>query len=326
MDPNLITMIVAGLAFVAVAAAGFAFAGPTDASGMTKRAKTMGAATAAAANQTDGSSRRRQANADALKNLADTQKTSRKRQDSVSGRIAQAGLNLPESAFWIGSAALGGGLFAVPFFLGAPVLVCAGLGAVGGLGLPRWVLGFMISGRQKKFVSQLAEGLDVIVRGVKSGLPLNQCLQIVGKESPEPLRSEFQSLVDGQAMGLPLEQALHRMYDRMPLPEVNFFNIVLIIQQKAGGNLSEALGNLSTVLRARKMLKEKIKALSAEAKMSAMIIGAMPFVVMGILAVIRPEYLMLLFTTEAGRVVLLVCAFMMSLGVWVMRNMINFKF
>src|SRR5262249_41999074 len=146
---------------------------------------------------------------------------------------------------------------------------------VGLFGIPRWLLSSMVGGRQKKFGNQLADAIDVIVRGVKSGLPLNQCLRIIAGESPEPLRTEFQMLCDSQAMGVPLDVGMQRLYDRMPLPEVNFFSIVLIIQQKTGGNLSESLGNLSAVLRARKLMKEKVKSLSSEATSSAMIIGSL---------------------------------------------------
>jgi len=166
----------------------------------------------------------------------------------------------------------------------------------------------------------------VIVRGVKSGLPLNQCLRIISAESPEPLRTEFQNLCDSQAMGVPLEQSMQRMYDRMPLPEVNFFSIVLVIQQKTGGNLSESLGNLSSVLRSRKLMTEKVKALSAEAKASAMIIGALPIIVMGLVYFTRPQYISVLFTDPMGHLILLGAAVMMSMGIFIMHKMVNFKF
>jgi tight adherence protein B len=193
-------------------------------------------------------------------------------------------------------------------------------------GLPRWILGFLRDQRQKKFAQQMADAVDVIVRGVKSGLPLNQCLKIIASESPEPVRGEFARVVDGQTMGVPLDQNLQKLFERMPLPEVNFFNIVLIIQQKAGGNLSEALGNLSQVLRSRRLLKEKIKALSSEAKASAGIIGSLPIIVMGLVYLTRPPYILILFTTDPGRIILFGSALMMGTGIMVMRNMINFKF
>jgi tight adherence protein B len=164
------------------------------------------------------------------------------------------------------------------------------------------------------------------VRGVKSGLPLNQCLKIIATESQDPMRTEFQKLVDGNQMGIPLDQSLQRMYERMPLPEVNFFSIVLIIQQKTGGNLSEALGNLANVLRSRKLLKAKINALSSEAKASAGIIGSLPFIVALLVYFVRSDYIMILFNTQSGNLILLGSAVMMGAGVMVMRQMINFKF
>jgi tight adherence protein B len=224
------------------------------------------------------------------------------------------------------SGALGLVLGAVAFFLtGMSAIAGILVFFVGVFGLPRWALGMMIKGRQKKFVSQLADGLDIIGRGVKSGLPLNQCLRIVASESPEPLHTEFQNVVDGQAMGVQLDQNLQRLYECMPLPEVNFFNIVLIIPQKTGSNLAESLGNLSTVLRSRKPLKEKVSALSAEAKASAMIIGALPFIVMILVYFVRPGYMMLLFTEPLGNVILVGAGVMMTSGILIMRTMINLK-
>jgi tight adherence protein B len=245
---------------------------------------------------------------------------------SIKGQIAQAGLSISVTHFWIGSAVLGLATAAGAYFTHVPPLFILFVFIAAFLGLPRWILKFLMNRRQKKFAIQLADGIDVIVRGVKSGLPLNQCLRIIANESPEPLRKEFQNVVDGQTMGVPLDQNLLKLYERMPLPEVNFFNIVLIIQQKAGGNLSEALGNLSTVLRSRRMLREKIKALSSEAKASAMIIGSLPLIVMGLVYLTKPEYIMVLFNHPTGHIILLASATMMGMGVMVMRNMINFKF
>jgi tight adherence protein B len=270
--------------------------------------------------------KRKQSNSDALKELNEKQKSSRKSMLSIKGKIAQAGLAVPVLNFWIAAAALGGAGFGACLYFGAPLYMAALIGFVGFVGVPRWVLGFLISSRQTKFARQLADGIDVIVRGVKSGLPLNQCLRILATESPEPLKTEFANVCDAQQMGVPLEQNLQKLYERMPLPEVNFFNIVLIIQAKAGGNLSEALGNLSTVLRARRLLGEKIKALSSEAKASAGIIGSLPLAVMGLVYLTRPDYIMILFINETGRIILLSVAVMMSLGIMVMRNMINFKY
>jgi len=323
-------MLVAGLAFLAVAGLGIAFTMSPQTEKSAKRAREL-ASPKAVRSKKDAAAiaaaKRRSSVQDNLRDMANQQKTSRKNLLLVKAQLAQAGLSISENTFWIISAGCGAVLGLVAYIVaGLNPLWGLGVFVIGGFGLPRWVLGMLITRRQKSFVSQLADAIDIIVRGVKSGLPLNQCLRIISTESPEPVRQEFKLIVDGQAMGVQLEQNLQRMYERMPLPEVNFFNIMLIIQQRTGGNLSEALGNLSSVLRARKMLKEKVKALSSEAMASAMIIGALPFIVMILVYVVRPDYMSLLFTTSQGQLILLAAGTMMSMGIFIMRSMINFKF
>lgn len=325
MDPALLTAV---LAFVAIGGAGVVLAGKEQPEASQKRVKAVAGKT-----NTDrrkqtvetAALKRRQSAQEALKELAANEKQSRKRRVSIKGQLAQAGLNVTPAVFWMISAGVGAACAMAGLIIQGPIGAGAGF-VVGGLGLPRWVLGFLVKGRQKKFSNQLADAIDVIVRGVKSGLPLNQCLRIIASESPEPLRAEFQALCDSQAMGVPLEQSLQRMYERMPLSEVNFFAIVLSIQQKTGGNLSESLGNLSAVLRSRKLMKEKVNALSAEAKASAMIIGSLPIAVGGLVYVTRPAYISILFTDPRGHLVLLGCAVMMSFGIFIMNKMVNFKF
>jgi tight adherence protein B len=194
-----------------------------------------------------------------------------------------------------------------------------------GLGLPRWVLGFLTARRKKKFTENFANAIDVIVRSVKSGLPTNEALRIVAREAPNPVGTEFHNLVESLKVGVTMDQALKRMMESMPTPEVGFFAIVMTIQGKSGGNLSEALGNLAYVLRDRKRLQGKIKAMSSEAKASAMIIGSLPVAVMGIVYVTTPGYIMKLFTEKAGNLMLAGCVIWMSVGITVMRKMINFK-
>jgi len=193
------------------------------------------------------------------------------------------------------------------------------------LGLPRWVLSFLRNRREKAFTQEFANAIDVIVRSVRSGLPTNEALKICAKEIPDPVGSEFARLCEGLRVGVTLEQGLKKMYDTMPTAEVSFFAIVMSIQQKSGGNLSEALNNLSGVLRDRKRLAGKIKAMSSEAKASAMIIGSLPPGVMGIVYATTPAYIMLLFTERLGNLMLAGCAIWMSIGIFVMRQMINFK-
>ncbi len=323
-------IFVAILAFLAVAGVGVALTMSPATEKSAKRAREMGAGKPQRARKdasAEATAKRRATVQDNLRDMARQQKDSRRSLLSVKSRLAQAGLAANETMFWVISAGAGLTCALIAFLVSGfnPLWACGALIACG-LGLPRWVLGMLISKRQKNFVNQLADSIDIIVRGVKSGLPLNQCMRIIATESAEPVRSEFRQIVDGQAMGVPLETNLDKMYEHMPLPEVNFFNIVLGIQQKTGGNLSEALGNLSSVLRSRKLLKEKVKALSSEAVASAMIIGSLPFIVMILVYLVRPAYMMILFTTTQGNLILLVAGVMMSLGIFIMRSMVNFKF
>lgn len=323
-------IVVAILAFLAVAGVGVAFTMSPAADKSAKRAKELVSGKTSRARKdvtAEATAKRRATVQENLRDMARQQKNSRKNLLSVKSRLAQAGFATNETTFWLISAGVGVvfGLIAL-FVSGFNPLWAIGALVVCGLGLPRWVLGMLINKRQKNFVNQLADSIDIIVRGVKSGLPLNQCLRIIATESSDPVKTEFRMIVDGQAMGVPLDANLDRMYERMPLSEVNFFNIVLGIQQKTGGNLSEALGNLSSVLRSRKLLKEKVKALSSEAVASAMIIGSLPFIVMILVYMVRPAYMMILFTTTQGNLILLAAGVMMSMGIFIMRSMVNFKF
>ena len=165
-----------------------------------------------------------------------------------------------------------------------------------------------------------------MVRGVKAGLPLLDCMKMITVEAPEPLKSEFRAIIETQAIGIPLGEACGKLYERMQVPEANFFGIVIAIQQKAGGKLAEALGNLSRVLRDRKKMKGKIQAMSQEAKASASIIGALPVAVMTLVWVTSPQYINLLFTEPLGNVMLVGSVMWMSMGILVMKKMINFDF
>ncbi|MEP4151635.1 MAG: type II secretion system F family protein, partial [Lentilitoribacter sp.] len=156
--------------------------------------------------------------------------------------------------------------------------------------------------------------------------PLGDCLKIIAHESPDPLGAEFRRVVEGESLGIPIEVCLEQMYERMPISEVNFFATVLNIQKTTGGNLGEALANLSSVLRGRKILREKIKALSAGAKVSSIIIGSLPIIVMLLVTIASPDYMNDLYTTTTGQRNMMIGAVMMVMGTLMMRKMINFKF
>jgi tight adherence protein B len=165
-----------------------------------------------------------------------------------------------------------------------------------------------------------------MVRGLKAGLPVTDAMKVIAAETGPPVGPEFSEVVEGQRIGIPIDQGIERMFDRMPLAEVNFLGIVMNIQSKTGGNLAEALNNLSKVLRDRKKMKAKIKAVSQEAKASAAIIGSLPIVIMGAMTVLNPEYLNPLFETKSGNIMIAASLLWMGTGVLVMRKMINFDF
>jgi len=244
----------------------------------------------------------------------------------LSVRLSQAGLDWSTRKFMVVSAILGAIFFAGAMFVGGGILGAVGLAFGGGFGLPRWGLSFLKKRREKKFLAALPDAVDVIVRGIKAGLPLFESIKVVAADAPEPLRSEFNAIIETQAIGIPLGEACTRLYDRMPLPEANFFGIVISIQQKSGGNLSEALGNLSKVLRDRKKMAEKIQAMSMEAKASAGIIGSLPPIVMLLVYMSTPGYISLLWTHPTGQLMLVGCVIWMSIGIMVMKKMINFDF
>jgi tight adherence protein B len=244
----------------------------------------------------------------------------------LSVRLARAGLSWSKRQFVIISAAIGMALFMAGLLTGAGLLPAIGLGFAGAFGLPFWLLSFLKKRRENKFLNAFPDAVDMIVRGVKAGLPLIDCMKMITIEAPEPLKSEFRAIVETQAVGIPLGEACAKLYERTPVPEANFFGIVIAIQQKAGGNLSEALGNLSRVLRDRKKMKAKIQAMSQEAKASAGIIGALPIAVMTLVYITSPAYIALLWTEPLGHVMLAVSAVWMGIGVMVMKKMINFDF
>jgi tight adherence protein B len=259
-----------------------------------------------------------------LKELEERAKKQKKMPLAV--RIHQAGLSWSKQQFLMISAAIGAVLFIIVLFTGLGLLPAVALGFAGAFGLPRWLIAYLKKRRETKFLVAFPDAVDVIVRGIKAGLPLLDSLKVITVDSPEPVRSEFRAIVETQAIGLPLGEACGKLYESMPLPEANFFGIVISIQQKAGGNLSEALGNLSKVLRDRKKMKAKIDAMSMEAKASAAIIGALPLAVMALVYITSPQYISLLWTEPMGRLMLAASAIWMFMGVMVMRKMINFDF
>lgn len=272
--------------------------------------------------------RRRKSVQETLKEIEERQKAKGGHDKSppLALRIEQAGLSWSRRTFILISVACGLVLFLLAWIFQAPIYASVGFLITGLFGVPRWTVNFLRKRRIASFLNEFANAIDVIVRGIKAGLPLNDCIRIIAAEAAEPVRTEFRKIIETQALGIPIAEAVAKMPESVPVPEARFFSIVVAIQQTAGGNLAEALGNLSRVLRERRKMKGKIKALSMEAKASAVIIGILPVVVMVMVYLTSPDYIMLLFTEPFGNVILGASAFWMLLGVIVIKKMVSFDF
>jgi tight adherence protein B len=327
VEVELTTYLAPLLFALAFAGVVFAFAYPyfSDDRQKDKRVEIVaGARARRAGSVAEIQSSRKKSVADTLKEIEVREKA---KKVTMSLRLLRAGSKITPRDFYIMSALLGTLLASISIFLlNLPTAAAIVAAFVGGFGLPRWILNKITNRRQQKFLGQLANAIDVIVRGIKSGLPLNECLHVISRESPEPLAAEFREVVEQQKLGVSLADGLERMCDRLPLAEVRFLAIVIAIQQQAGGNLSEALSNLAGVLRDRHMLGLKVKALSAEAKASAMVLASLPPGVMTMVYLSSPSYIRPLFTTTIGHFMVTFGAVWMLTGVLIMRKMINFKF
>lgn len=271
--------------------------------------------------------KRRKSVQDSLKDLEDKQKTKERniKKPPLRVQLRQAGMQVTMERFYVYSAISGLVVTFLVFLAGASPILLPGALLAGGLGLPRWFVAYRRSRRVKQFLEEFPNALDIIVRAVKSGLPLNDGIRLIASESPEPVRTEFRRIVEAQQVGITIPEAALRMTETMPCAEASFFGIVIQIQSQAGGNLSEALGNLSRVLRDRKKMKAKVQALSMEAKASAAIIGCLPIIVALLVYLSSPSYIMPLFVTSTGHLILGISGIWMSIGIFVMRKMMNFE-
>ncbi|GLS42618.1 type II secretion system F family protein [Methylobacterium brachythecii] len=313
--------IAAGLAAVAAGGVAYVFLMPllSGERRAEQRVKALGAPKAAV-DRTTAINRREQV----ARSLKEIEAKKANTKITLETRLARAGLDWSRKKFFVVSAIMG-------LVVGFGVLIVsgnllAGLGAVfaGGFGLPRWMLSFLQKRRIGKFVLELPNAIDVVVRGIRSGIPVGDCLRIIAREAQEPVRSEFRIAIEAQALGVPMSDAILKMYERVPVNDVNFFAVVIGIQAKSGGNLSEALGNLSRVLRERKKMVGRVQAMSMEAKASAAIIACLPFLVALLTYFSSPDYISLLWTTNIGQLSLLGSGIWMSIGVLAMKKMINF--
>jgi tight adherence protein B len=284
-----------------------------------------GASRSASGKAADGSKEGRRKQVQESLRQVEARQADRRRRLTLPLLIAQSGLDLSIAKFWAISLGVGAIFAAIPLVFGIPWYVSLLNGFVGLLGVPRWFLAYMRRHRQEKFLNELPDAIDVMVRGLRAGLPLSDALKVIAAETAPPIGPEFWEVVEGQRVGITIEQGLERMFDRMPLREVSFLAIVLSIQAKTGGNLTETLSNLAKVLRDRRKMKNRIRSVSQEAKSSAAIIGALPLLIAVALTFMSPDYLKPLFNTSLGNMMLGFCAIWMLTGILVMRKMINFE-
>ncbi|HWA20120.1 MAG TPA: type II secretion system F family protein [Devosia sp.] len=323
-------LVYALLAMVGVGAAGFALVPSLLGAGSRaeKRMKALQGDIQANRREADASrsrDNRRKQIQETLKAQNDALGKRRKRVP-LQDQIYQAGMKIKARDFIRNQIIVGAVVAVVAFVLQVPILFAVIFGIAVGYLVPKFYLGRRRKKYQNAYLEELPNAVEAIVRGVKSGLPLNDSMRLVAKEAKEPIKSEFQRVLDQQSLGKSMMEAVTILFDRVPLPEVNFFIVVITVQQQAGGNLSEALGNLARVLRNRKKMKQKIKAMSSEAKASAGIIGSLPFIVGILVSLTTPTYMVPLFTTNIGLIWLGIAAIMMFMGGFVMNRMIQFDF
>jgi len=317
--------IAAGLIGIAVAAVAYVavlplLGGQRRAS---KRLKSIGVSASGAAVRGVAVNRREQV----AKTLSEIEaKAKNANKATLELKLARAGLSWTKRAFYTVSGGCAAILGLLLFLITDSPVAAAGAAFAGGFGLPAWLLRHLRLRRIAKFNKELPNAVDVVVRGIRTGIPVGDCFRMVSREAEEPVRSEFRTVIETQAMGLSLGEAVSRLFERVPTAEVNFFAIVINIQQQSGGNLSEALNNLSVVLRDRAKMRGKVQAMSMEAKASASIIACLPFGVAGITTLTSPDYISLLWTTDIGKIALVGAAIWMSIGVFTIKKMIAFDF
>lgn len=301
----------------------FAFAGPSLAKAQAKRLDQVKFRHSDSANVRVEAQMKKAISARRKNHRPSGEKMTRMEQFAI--RMEKTGREWPLSYFFYAVA----GLFIVTagllFFQGAPLLLCLFVGLAVGVGFPHLAISFMISRRVSKFTATFPDAIELLVRGLRSGLPVTETIGVVAKEIDGPVGEEFQKVVDRIKIGRTMEDSLQESAKRLDTPEFKFFCITLAIQRETGGNLAETLSNLADVLRKRGQMKLKIKAMSSESKASAYIVGSLPFIVFGLVYSVNPNYVAGFFYEERLIIAGLAGLTWMSIGVFIMAKMVNFE-
>ncbi len=246
------------------------------------------------------------------------------RREELRKRLLGAGLGISLQRYLVFGLAIGLAAVLAGFGLGLPLAGSVALGVTAALGLPHAYVGWRANRRRKQFLRYFAEAIDLITRGLKSGLPIGESIKAAGDEISDPVGSELRQVMDAVRLGSKLEDALWEAAERLELQEFKFFAISLVVQSETGGNLAETLANLSDVIRGRRHLKMKIKALSSEAKASAYIIGSLPFVMAAVIYLMSPDYIMALVYDFRGNLMIAGGLVSFLIGTGVMTKMVRF--
>lgn len=248
------------------------------------------------------------------------------RRDNIQKALKQTGKSISISHFLLASAAIAIVIFAgMKLFAGLPGLLSVLTAFAVGPGLVWMVIRYWVSKRLNAFINQFPDAIDLMVRGLKSGLPIGEAMASIGREFTGPVGVEFRTITEAVRVGTPMDEALWQATERLPAQELKFFVISLSIQQDTGGNLGETLENLSDILRQRKQMKLKIKAMSSEARASAYILGSLPFLMFMILLLINPEYVLMLVYDPRGRMIMGIGLGFIAVGVAVMYKLVRFR-
>jgi tight adherence protein B len=247
------------------------------------------------------------------------------RADKLRLRLAQTGKKWTMKQYLSASGGLAFVIMALLWLKGAPLYLALFAGLLVGAGLPHMIINFLINKRVKDFTAHFPDAIELLVRGLKSGLPVGETLNVVAKEIPGPVGIEFKMVTEKIKIGKTMEDALQETADRLGTAEFQFFVITLAIQRETGGNLAETLANLADVLRKRSQMKLKIRAMSSESKASAYIVGSLPFFVFGMVWTVNQKYLEGFFYEPRLIIAGIIGAVWMSIGVFIMAKMVSFE-
>lgn len=316
--------VIAGAATMLLLLA-FAFAGPSAAKAQTRRLVSLRERHSGAASEAAMNAQMRRITGKRDSNMDTAMMRFLPRPAVLKKRLAMTGKNWTVGQYGMATFGIILVIATLMMIRGAPIAISVLISVVIGAGLPHFVVGYFIKRRVNKFTTKFPDAIELLVRGLRSGLPISETMGVVGSEVAGPVGEEFRAVSDKMKIGRTMDAALQETADRLGTPEFQFFVISIAIQRETGGNLAETLANLATVLRQRSQMKLKIKAMSSESKASAYIVGSLPFIVFGLIMWISPGYMGNFFVDQRLIVAGIGGFLWMALGGLIMAKMVNFE-